>query len=285
MLVYELFTSLDDEVARVWSLNWRLPKILFMLNRYVIRAMWVTLWIPADFPGTSAEFCRTYSYWQMAPLRLAILAAQALVVIRVFVIRVWAIYNNSRRMFWVLGGLYAMELAAVATIDTQGKCSFSFVLFPPFLSLGSSVLPSCSSRFRLLFNSGFVPGRFVVQCGCVLGDPCPLMGTRRRGFAHRPIIPRLERLRERTYRILRGMCGCVDGCRCPAQSELKSVHAGDGCIPCRFRRASTSLFFCPRCLGFHGAGTCCFRVPTAIAVPHAGAFCPSSSSSTRLDAF
>ncbi|KAJ7133889.1 hypothetical protein C8R43DRAFT_1205742 [Mycena crocata] len=121
ILVYELFTSLDDEVARVWSLKWRLPKILFMLNRYVIRAMLVALWILSDFPGTSAEFCRIYSYWQMAPLRLAILAAQALVVIRV-----WAIYNNSRRMFWVLGGLYAMELAAVvtcvvgATMDTQG---------------------------------------------------------------------------------------------------------------------------------------------------------------------
>ncbi|KAF7349129.1 hypothetical protein MVEN_01435100 [Mycena venus] len=121
LLVYELFTSLDDEVARVWSLKWRLPKILFMLNRYVIRAILVGLWILADYPGTSPEFCRIYSYWQMIPLRLAILAAQALVVIRV-----WAIYNNSRRMFWVLTTLYTLEVAAVtvcvvvATIDTQG---------------------------------------------------------------------------------------------------------------------------------------------------------------------
>jgi len=121
MLVYELFTSLDDEVERVWSLKWRLPKILFMLNRYVIRALMVCLWIIADFPGTSAEFCRIYSYWQMIPLRLAILTAQALVVIRV-----WAIYNNSRRMFWVLTTLYTLEVAAVtlcvvvATADTQG---------------------------------------------------------------------------------------------------------------------------------------------------------------------
>ncbi|KAJ7302248.1 hypothetical protein DFH08DRAFT_905544 [Mycena albidolilacea] len=121
LLVYELITSLDDEVARVWSLKWRLPKVLFMLNRYVIRAVLVGLWILADFPGTSPEFCRIYSYWQMIPLRLAILAAQALVVIRV-----WAIYNNSRRMFWFLTTLYAVEVAAVticvvvATIDTQG---------------------------------------------------------------------------------------------------------------------------------------------------------------------
>ncbi|KAJ7208259.1 hypothetical protein GGX14DRAFT_454254 [Mycena pura] len=121
LLVYELVTSLDDEVARVWSLKWRLPKILFMLNRYVIRAMLVVLWIVADYPGTSAEFCRVYGYWQMIPLRLAILAAQALVVIRV-----WAIYNNSRPMFWVLCTLYTLEVLAVAlcvliaTRDTQG---------------------------------------------------------------------------------------------------------------------------------------------------------------------
>ncbi|KAJ7271282.1 hypothetical protein B0H12DRAFT_1092903 [Mycena haematopus] len=121
LLVYELFTSLDDEVARIWSLQWRLPKILFMLNRYVIRAILVCLWILADYPGTSPEFCRIYGYWQMIPLRLAILAAQALVVMRV-----WAIYNNSRRMYWVLATLYTLEVAAVttcivvATMDTQG---------------------------------------------------------------------------------------------------------------------------------------------------------------------
>ncbi|KAJ6453753.1 hypothetical protein C8R45DRAFT_1223064 [Mycena sanguinolenta] len=121
LLVYEWITSLDDEVARVWSLSWRLPKILFMLNRYVIRAILVCLWIIADYPGTSPEFCRIYSYWQMIPLRLAILTAQALVVMRV-----WAIYNNSRLMFWILAILYTVEVAAVsvciavATIDTQG---------------------------------------------------------------------------------------------------------------------------------------------------------------------
>ncbi|KAK6984775.1 hypothetical protein R3P38DRAFT_2743645 [Favolaschia claudopus] len=121
LLVYELVTSLDDEVAKIWSMQWRLPKILFMLNRYVIRFMLVALWILADYPGTSAEFCRIYAYWQMIPLRLAILAAQALVVMRV-----WAIYNNSRPMFWLLSILFAFEVGVVAacitvaTSDTQG---------------------------------------------------------------------------------------------------------------------------------------------------------------------
>ncbi|KAF7291226.1 hypothetical protein MIND_01266200 [Mycena indigotica] len=108
LLVYELVTSLDDEISRVWSLRWRLPKILFMLNRYFIRAMLIGLWVLANYPGTSREFCRIYGYWQMIPLRLAILAAQALVVIRV-----WAIYNNSRLMFWVLSILFGCECLAV----------------------------------------------------------------------------------------------------------------------------------------------------------------------------
>ncbi|KAJ7110215.1 hypothetical protein C8R43DRAFT_166937 [Mycena crocata] len=174
MLVYELFTSLDDEVARVWSLKWRLPKILFMLNRYVIRAMLVALWILADFPGTSAEFCRIYSYWQMAPLRLAILAAQALVVIRV-----WAIYNNSRRMFWVLGGLYAMEFAAVATcvvgatIDTQGvaqpaplSCglnSMSGHLLKEYAS-GTWIAPVCFELIMLVITLAKLAPRWTWTC-------------------------------------------------------------------------------------------------------------------------
>ncbi|KAF7322528.1 hypothetical protein HMN09_00031300 [Mycena chlorophos] len=121
VLVYELFTSLDDEVAHVWPLKWRLPKFLFFLNRYIIRVMLVGLWILADFPGTSPEFCRVFSYWEMIPLRLSILAAQALVVIRV-----WAIYNNSREMMYLLSFLYGAEFLAVAasvivaTSDTIG---------------------------------------------------------------------------------------------------------------------------------------------------------------------
>ncbi|KAJ7108329.1 hypothetical protein C8R44DRAFT_885075 [Mycena epipterygia] len=148
VLVYELLTSLDDEVARVWSLKWRMPKILFMLNRYVIRAMLLCLWILADYPGTSPEFCRIYSYWQMIPLRLAILAAQALVVIRV-----WAIYNNSRRMFWVLGTLYTVEVAAVttcvfiATMYTQG------VAQPAPLSCALPALSLSNAQVQKQFSS------------------------------------------------------------------------------------------------------------------------------------
>nr|GAT58497.1 predicted protein [Mycena chlorophos] len=121
LLVYELLVTFDEEVDRVWSLRWRLPKVLFILNRYVVRALLILQFIVGDMPGTSAGFCAIYGSWQIIPTRLAILVAQALMVIRL-----WAIYNNSKCMFHFLLGIYMLEVAAVVTcatlasIDTQG---------------------------------------------------------------------------------------------------------------------------------------------------------------------
>ncbi|KAJ7930235.1 hypothetical protein B0H13DRAFT_2309703 [Mycena leptocephala] len=120
LLVYEWVISLDDEIPRMWSLKWGLPKLIFVLNRYIIRVLLVCLWIVVDLPGTN-KVCHIYGYVQIIPLALAILVAQALIVIRV-----WAIYCNSRQMFWCLTFLYTLEVVAVVicvsvtTVDTKG---------------------------------------------------------------------------------------------------------------------------------------------------------------------
>ncbi|KAJ7886266.1 hypothetical protein B0H13DRAFT_2342909 [Mycena leptocephala] len=119
LLVYEWVISLDDEIPRMWSLKWGLPKLIFVLNRYIIRVLLVCLWIVVDLPGTN-KVCHIYGYVQIIPLALAILVVQALIVIRV-----WAIYCNSRQMFWCLTFLYTLEVVAVVicvsvtTVDTK----------------------------------------------------------------------------------------------------------------------------------------------------------------------
>ncbi|KAJ7682315.1 hypothetical protein DFH06DRAFT_292063 [Mycena polygramma] len=110
LLVYELIITFDEEVERVWSLKWRLPKFLFMLNRYVTRALLLLQYIAGGYPGTSESFCQIYGYWQIIPPRLAILAAQAMMVIRL-----WAIYNNTRTMLYFLIFVYLLEVVAVVT--------------------------------------------------------------------------------------------------------------------------------------------------------------------------
>ncbi|KAJ7755981.1 hypothetical protein B0H16DRAFT_1540288 [Mycena metata] len=121
LLIYELLVTFDLEVERVWSLRWRLPKLLFMLNRYVTRGLLILTYVSGGVPGTSERFCEVFGYWQAIPPRLAILAAQAIMIIRL-----WAIYNNSAKMLGALIVLYVLEVAAVvlcmsvATVDTQG---------------------------------------------------------------------------------------------------------------------------------------------------------------------
>ncbi|KAJ7767449.1 hypothetical protein DFH07DRAFT_1058509 [Mycena maculata] len=144
LLVYELLVTFDEEVERVWSLKWRLPKLLFFLNRYITRALLLLQFIAGGYPGTSAHVCQIYAYWQVIPPRLAILAAQA-----VMVIRLWAIYNNSRPMLYLLVLLFALEVTAVvacgtlATLATQGSSE------PPPLNCGlderSPLLPQYAS--------------------------------------------------------------------------------------------------------------------------------------------
>lgn len=53
LLVYELLTTFDEEVERVWSLKWRLPKLLFFLNRYLTRGLLLVQFIAGGYPGTS----------------------------------------------------------------------------------------------------------------------------------------------------------------------------------------------------------------------------------------
>ncbi|KAF8214033.1 hypothetical protein K438DRAFT_1802756 [Mycena galopus ATCC 62051] len=131
LLVWEVVVTFDSEVERVWSLKWRLPKLLFMFNRYITQGLLLLQFIAGDYPGTSAGFCQVYGYWQVFPPRLAILGAQALMVIRL-----WAIYNNTKKMFYFLVLLYAVEVAAVVTCAALAVGSTQGTSQPVPLSCG-----------------------------------------------------------------------------------------------------------------------------------------------------
>ncbi|KAJ7126445.1 hypothetical protein C8R43DRAFT_1029017 [Mycena crocata] len=131
LLVYELLVTFDEEVERVWSLKWRLPKLLFFLNRYVTRGLLILVFLAGGYPGMSEEVCRIYGSWQVIPARLAILAAQAIMVIRL-----WAIYNNSRPMLLMLIVLYLLEVAAVVTCSVLASIATQGSSQPPPLGCG-----------------------------------------------------------------------------------------------------------------------------------------------------
>ncbi|KAF5376284.1 hypothetical protein D9615_008518 [Tricholomella constricta] len=43
LLVYDHIITFDDEVSKIWTLPWRLPKVLFLVNRYIIPPMLLSL--------------------------------------------------------------------------------------------------------------------------------------------------------------------------------------------------------------------------------------------------
>ncbi|KAJ6561540.1 hypothetical protein DFH09DRAFT_1316119 [Mycena vulgaris] len=130
LLVYELLTTFDEEVERVWSFcssstdisheGYYYYNILPVVILGHLNPCPCIFQVVLRLPRT-LHSCRIYGYWQVIPPRLAILAAQA-----VMVIRLWAIYNNSRPMLYVLVTLFTLEVAAVvacmtmATLVTQG---------------------------------------------------------------------------------------------------------------------------------------------------------------------
>ncbi|KAJ6587407.1 hypothetical protein B0H10DRAFT_2093779 [Mycena sp. CBHHK59/15] len=127
LLVYELMTSLDEE-RKAWSLK-GVPWVIFFLNRYFIRGGLVFLWVASELFASSERLCQTYDYLQIGLYTLALFSAQALVLIRL-----WVICEKSAGMFWFLVIIYTMEAVLVvicilmATVETRGAdqqvCSF-----------------------------------------------------------------------------------------------------------------------------------------------------------------
>ncbi|KAJ7934685.1 hypothetical protein B0H13DRAFT_2305468 [Mycena leptocephala] len=159
LLVYEWVTSLDDGISHVWSLKWRLPKLIFVLNRYIIRVLLVCLWIVADLPGTN-KVCHIYGYVQIIPLALAILVTQALIVIRVWVIFIILLITLAkvvRRDAGVLGSGYPPTLKILAR-DSVVYFAFIFAF-----TLANAIIYSLEStrydRSILLAPTSTIPSK------------------------------------------------------------------------------------------------------------------------------
>jgi len=83
LLFYDRTITLDKEVEWIWTLRWRLPKIVFFLNRYVISSL-ILLDSILDFIfPLSISFCNfANTYLTLIPV-LVLCTVQLLLVVRV----------------------------------------------------------------------------------------------------------------------------------------------------------------------------------------------------------
>jgi len=107
-VMYDHLITFDDEVARIWTLRWQWPKILFMVNRYVIAPL---LFMNGVFIATYTPvqlFCEFISRWEPW------LAVAALMTVElILIIRISALYDQSKKISWFLACLFACEMIAV----------------------------------------------------------------------------------------------------------------------------------------------------------------------------
>jgi len=128
LLLYDHLITLDMELEWIWTLRWRLPKIIFVVNRYVITSLLVLSSIPDLIFPISVSFCNFHLYlWLGLPL-LNFGAAELLIIIRVC-----SLYGHQKIVVWLLGLLLAAAL--IGAMVAQGLFGHALqpVLYYEFL--------------------------------------------------------------------------------------------------------------------------------------------------------
>jgi len=144
-VIYDQVITFDNEVARIWTLCWRWPKILFLVNRYVVGPMlFMNGIVMATFPLDS--FCDFMSYWQPWVAIISLATVELILIVRVS-----AIYGHSKNISRFLKILFACEMIAVlvnTSILIKGTHS---ILLPPLMPGCFSTAPSGAFSFWLPF--------------------------------------------------------------------------------------------------------------------------------------
>jgi len=112
LMLYDHIITLDKEVELIWTLRWRLPKIMFLINRYVL-TLFIVLWhIPATHYPLSLSFCKfSNNFLTWSPI-FTFNAAEL-----VMVIRVCSLYGHRKVVVWLLSGFFVLSLIGSITMQ------------------------------------------------------------------------------------------------------------------------------------------------------------------------
>ncbi|KZP29942.1 hypothetical protein FIBSPDRAFT_1038638 [Athelia psychrophila] len=108
IIFYDHFLTLDVEIQQIWTLQWKIPKYIFVLNRYFLPAAICLLDIPECIYPVLDSYCNFADRWQPWLDTLALVISQGILVLRAS-----AIYDNSKRMLRFLCTLFACSFGAV----------------------------------------------------------------------------------------------------------------------------------------------------------------------------
>jgi len=114
ILFYDHMITLDKEVETIWPLPWRFPKILFLINRYLIPPlMLVNVSVSLTFAPTSKS-CLFVFRWIGFPVILALVTVELMLILRVL-----ALYPHNKKVLVLLVVLFIGNIIGFLVIGVH----------------------------------------------------------------------------------------------------------------------------------------------------------------------
>jgi len=155
LMIYDHIITLDKEIEWIWTLRWRLPKIMFIFNRYVVASLILLGSIPDTIFPLPISFCSWYGNFGLWTTCLHFGATQMIMAIRL-----WALYGNRKLLIWSLRSLLFLALICIiVAFDSYSRNSQMF-LFYKFLPGCWRDIPGRAWYPRAIIL--FVDGIFVI---------------------------------------------------------------------------------------------------------------------------
>jgi hypothetical protein len=127
-LLYDHIITLDKEVEWIWTLRWRLPKIIFIFNRYVITLLFLLNCIPDLIFPVPISFCRFHFTMSLCLSLLSFGTAELLLIIRVC-----SLYGHRKSIVWPLGGFFVLAFIGAIVSQTFYDRHWQQILYFKFL--------------------------------------------------------------------------------------------------------------------------------------------------------
>ncbi|KAJ6553010.1 hypothetical protein B0H19DRAFT_1155470 [Mycena capillaripes] len=144
-MVFDHAITFEAEVARIWTLQWRLPKVLFLINRYVVPPMLIfdgLVPVIFDLPESLCTFIAKWTAW---PTILSLATVEIILMLRVF-----AISGHRKAIRHFLIGLFTCEMIAWVTVS-------SIIMHETTGVPGGSLFPGCLFSAPKYFYAAWIP--------------------------------------------------------------------------------------------------------------------------------
>jgi len=128
LVLYDHVITLDMEIKWIWTLRWGLPKIIFLINRYLLTSFILLGVITLTIYPVSPSFCNfAMNVTEWLPI-FNFGAAELLMIIRVC-----SLYEYWKPVTWTLGGCLVAAMTCAIVMQVLFMHTYHVVLWYEFL--------------------------------------------------------------------------------------------------------------------------------------------------------